>query len=392
MSTKSNKKENAAGHTPHKIMLISHSSELGGAELCFVETLKALSSTGKYELYSVFPERGSLNQLCIPYCKEIFIRYLPWWIDEGTKYPLRKKIERVTNIIASIKQAYKLLRAIRPDLIITNTSAIPEFAMATMFTKQKHCWFIHELVDKGLNCHLIYGNTLSKRIISMCSDMVFTNSNFINSHYARYVPKNRLRMLYQPVDIATLAVDKTKINESKMTLLIMGKVSAFKGQKDAVLACKELSRRGIDYQLLVVGAEPSSYLEEIVAIIDRNIQERVKLIPFTENPQSYYEQADIVLVCSQCEALGRVTIEAMKMGLPVVASNQGGNLELIQEGFNGYTYQLGNPTDLANKILQLENPIDRRKMGLNGKKWVLNHFNMDTFTKELDDTLKELLK
>jgi glycosyltransferase involved in cell wall biosynthesis len=116
------------------------------------------------------------------------------------------------------------------------------------------------------------------------------------------------------------------------------------------------------------------------------------LIPFTENPQSYYEQADIVLVCSQCEALGRVTIEAMKMGLPIVASNQGGNLELIQEGYNGYTYQLGNPTDLANKILQLGNPIDRRKMGLNGKKWVLNHFNMDTFTQELDDTLKKLLQ
>jgi len=376
----------------HKVILVSHSYELGGAELSFLETLKALSSTGKYKLYAVFPGRGTLNQLCIPYCKEIFIRYLPWWIDEGTEYPLRKKIERLKNIIASLKQAYTLIRDVRPDVIITNTSSIPEFAFAAKITKTKHVWFIHELVDHGLNCHLIYGDTLSKRIISIFSDMVFTNSKFINSHYARYVPKNRLRMLYQPVDIDPLSVKKIKANESKMTLLIMGKVSPFKGQKEAVLACKELFRRGIDFQLLIVGTEPSSYLEEIVAIIDRNIQERVKLIPFTENPQSYYEQADIVLVCSQCEALGRVTIEAMKMGLPVVASNQGGNLELIQEGYNGYTYQLGNPTDLANKILQLENPIDRRKMGLNGKKWVLNHFNMDTFTQELDDTLKKLLQ
>jgi glycosyltransferase involved in cell wall biosynthesis len=48
-------------------------------------------------------------------------------------------------------------------------------------------------------------------------------------------------------------------------------------------------------------------------------------------------------------------VEAMKCGLPVIAANSGGSLELVEDGFNGYLYQSGNAEDLAAKILCLNN-------------------------------------
>jgi glycosyltransferase involved in cell wall biosynthesis len=47
------------------------------------------------------------------------------------------------------------------------------------------------------------------------------------------------------------------------------------------------------------------------------------------------------------EGFGRVTVEAMKVGRPVVGANGGGTVELIRDGWNGLFYRLGDAVDLA---------------------------------------------
>ena len=52
--------------------------------------------------------------------------------------------------------------------------------------------------------------------------------------------------------------------------------------------------------------------------------------------------ADVILVCSQWEAFGRITVEAMLTGKAVIASANGGTTELIKDGENGLLYTYGN--------------------------------------------------
>ena len=47
---------------------------------------------------------------------------------------------------------------------------------------------------------------------------------------------------------------------------------------------------------------------------------------------------DILLMCSRCEGFGRVTVEAMQRGIPVIGLNTGGTSELVKDGFNGYLF------------------------------------------------------
>ena len=75
---------------------------------------------------------------------------------------------------------------------------------------------------------------------------------------------------------------------------------------------------------------------------------------------------DLELVCSRCEAFGRVTIEAMMSMIPVIGANTGGTKELIKQGYNGLLYEKGDFEDLANKIEELYKDRSKiREMGKN---------------------------
>lgn len=378
-----------------RILLVSHSNHLGGAELCFLELLKVLRINSDYELFVLLPAvDGKLKSLCELLCDTIYMQYLPQWIDEGNTFSFKKKINCIFNIASSVRKSLNLTKSIQPDIIITNTSVIPQYGIAAKIKKKKHIWFIHELVDEDFGCQFLYGKAFSKKIISFCSDLVITNSKFVDLRYVSYVEEEKRKMLYQPASIKPIE-DSTDLknnnNKETLTLLIIGKVIEFKGQKEAISAVNELLNRNVDVELLVLGEGGGTYSEELKTFVaDNNIADKVNFIPFTNNPVTYYQQSDIVLVCSRCEALGRITIEAMKMGLPIVASNRGGNLELIRDGFNGYLYEYGNPNDLADKVLLLNNEEVRRKMGMNGKEWAEENFNEEKFSKQFNNLLNSL--
>lgn len=375
-----------------KILLVSHSNFVGGAELCFIEILQSLDSSGENKIFAVFPSiKGSLKEMCKSYCKEVFTQYLPFWTYDGVRISFIKKLSQFISLVSSVRKAHQLIRRIDPDLIITNTSVIPQYAIASKLSRSKHIWFIHELVDEDFGQHFVFGKQFSKWMIGYLSDKVVTNSLFVNSRYISIVKDSKLVMLYQPVSLNYIQIEETIIDKPILELLIIGKVCDFKGQHEAILACNELLRRGVCFRLTIVGTASETYIDYLRGLMLDGVSDFVNFVPFTNKPEHYYQLADIVLVCSRCEALGRITIEAMKMGLPVLASDKGGNIELIRNGVTGYLYKYGNPVDLADKIMILEDSLKRKKIGRNGKEFANKQFNMNNFSKEFESLIQSIL-
>jgi glycosyltransferase involved in cell wall biosynthesis len=164
-----------------------------------------------------------------------------------------------------------------------------------------------------------------------------------------------------------------------------------KRPEDAIRALGMLAKRGVNARLELVGRERRDYGQFLRNLArEWDVLDRVVGRPFTDNPHGCVAASDVALMCSRGEGFGRVTIEAMKVGRPVVGADSGGTAELIRDGWNGLLYRVGDAADLAAKIESLWR--DRallQRMGRNAQEWSRETFNLDRYTSGLLEAFAE---
>ena len=85
--------------------------------------------------------------------------------------------------------------------------------------------------------------------------------------------------------------------------------------------------------------------------------------------------------------------EAQLMGKPVIATDVGGDKEMMKDGETGYLVREGNPEDIIEKINELlENKIKSKEMGERGIEFVKKEFNWEKVAKNFLEIIKPFLK
>ncbi len=98
--------------------------------------------------------------------------------------------------------------------------------------------------------------------------------------------------------------------------------------------------------------------------IKKNNLDNVRLIGEQKDIFKYLYQSDIYLSTSLYEGLPISILEAMSIGLPIVASNVIGNCDTIQQGVSGFLYQLNDSNTAVSYLVKLAENVDlRRKIG-----------------------------
>lgn len=153
-------------------------------------------------------------------------------------------------------------------------------------------------------------------------------------------------------------------------MTIVGQIAPWKRQEDAIEALRLLVARGLDAKLWVVG-EPK-FREENIAYAERlktmaaaaDLAGRVVFTGFRSDIKEICRAADLLVLCSDNEPFGRVLIEAMGEGIPVVGTRAGGVPEIVTEGASGLLYEVGDVRALADRIGELiAQPARRLDMG-----------------------------
>jgi glycosyltransferase involved in cell wall biosynthesis len=108
---------------------------------------------------------------------------------------------------------------------------------------------------------------------------------------------------------------------------------------------------------------------------------------------NYYHAADMYVSSSAHESFGKVVVEAMSCGLPVVATATTGSKEIIKDGETGFLVPVGDSEMLARKILYLlNNPETAKQMGQKARQMAYERFDNEKITKEIVGFWKELIK
>lgn len=356
---------------------------MGGAEFALLESVKGLKEKD-VEIQVILPARrrlaGRLEAMGVP--TSVFV-YRPWVnggvrFDQSVRHLLKER--PVWNAISDF------LRRTRTDLVVSNTLVSPAGAFASKWANIPHVWYIHELF--GVTGHGIFfdlGDPLSLFLISRLSKRIIVNSRVVEREFQKRISPDKISQLYCAVEVPTRP-QQIKSPRKSFELIKVSRLAPGKRQEDAIRALSLLVKKGIDMRLTLIGNEwPPEYgvfLRRLAA--ELGVEERMDFVAFTEDSFSHVAASDLALMCSIGESFGRVTVEAMKLGIPVVGANSAGTAELIRDGFNGLLYEPANATDLAAKIETLYH--DRallNKLGENAQAWSTQTFNLENHTSDL---------
>ncbi len=369
-----------------KIVWISHDANLAaGAELCLLEGVKGLAARG-CELRVVVPGPGRLSERLADIGVPVTVVPYRWWLHARFRLP----IKRLWRNLAAASLLARELRRTLPDVVITNTLAAPAGAFASRRAGIAHVWYIHEFGREDHGLKFDFGSALSLRFVDRLSDRILVNSRAVFDKFRHLVSEGKLRLVYYAVEIRSLP-QAAEPEPNPFELCLVGRVCAGKGQEDAVRALAVLAGKGMNVRLSLIGNENREYGNFLRRLAkEQGVEDRIRYVAFTEDPFSHVARAHAALVCSRSEAFGRVTVEAMKLGKPVVGADSAATSELIQHGVTGFLYRPGDAADLARRLSELYgNRSLMTQMGVRAREWANATFNLDNHTTSLLEVLRD---
>lgn len=171
----------------------------------------------------------------------------------------------------------------------------------------------------------------------------------------------------------------------------VGRLVAAKDYAALINAFKKLIEEGLNTELIFVGDGPErSRLESMVK--DLEIAQYVRFLGFQADVKSSLSKFDIFALSSLTEGIPIAMLEAMAMGVPVVATRVGGIPEVIEDNVDGLLVEARNPLALADALMKLiKDNSFRKRIGETSRTKVARLFSCKVICEQYEKLYSDLL-
>jgi len=158
-------------------------------------------------------------------------------------------------------------------------------------------------------------------------------------------------------------------------LVSIGRLEPQKGHRILLEALVAVRQEFPAVRLVCVGEGAlRSELESLA--LGRGLHDAVRFVGYQNNVGDWLSLGDLTVLSSFYEGLPLVAIESLAAGRPLVATAVDGTPEVVLDRKTGLTVPSGDPARLAGAICELlRDPALRQRMGLEGRRWVLENFD-----------------
>jgi glycosyltransferase involved in cell wall biosynthesis len=308
-------------------------------------------------------------------------------------------LQREINPIKDIKAffaLYKIMKAGNFDIVHTHTSKagiVGRWAAKCAGVKR----IIH--TPHG---HVFYGyfgplkTTLFiwiERITALVTDNIITLTDRGKQEHIdlKIAPAHKFVTIYSGIDVHVKASDAGKDLKKKLNIagdcIVFGcvaRLEPIKGVSYLIEAMAQVVKKNPQTHLVLVGdGKERPALEQQVNTL--GLGSHVTFTGFQKNVNAYLQIMDVFVLASLNEGMGRVFLEAMVFGKPVIGTRVGGVSEIIQDGQNGFCVESKNPEALSKVMLQLiENPALKEQMGSRGKAMAGEKFSLEKMVSDIE--------
>jgi glycosyltransferase involved in cell wall biosynthesis len=248
-------------------------------------------------------------------------------------------------------------------------------------------------------------NWFDRRLAGTVSAFIYISEAVQQCHLRAGIARSKGRVVYNAVDISSLSgtLDMPGTRRSlglasdDLVVGMVGRLERWKGQ-DVFLRAMALVKEAIPRARGVLIGDPVpydlEYRQGLLSLCDSlGLSQRVQFVPFRRDLPAVMAALDLLVLASTSpEPFGRVLIEAMAAGKPVVATDAGAVGEIVDDGAEGILVPPGDAQALAEAVVFiLTHPERAAAMGQNGRDTVRRRFDMHQHVDAVQSVYGELL-
>lgn len=347
----------------------------------FVEPVVLFPSGG--QAYELFKNRG-IKCIIEPFSDNIY-------------HPLNRRLELLRRVREyyrrlkfdnnCVKNILETLKSENIDVVHSNSSVITVGPKIAKALRCKHVWHIREYqnLDFGfepLNGWRLFINALKR------SDAIIGITYAIVEHF-------KVAKLPQSYCIWNAVRHKDEIvyikEKEKFLLFCATYICKGKGAELCVEAfgLSNLASKG--YKLLMIGQQSDTdIINRINEIsVKYDLDNSIEFLGFCDDVGSYMAKASVFIMSSDCEGMGRVTIEAMFYGCPVIGRATGGTAEIITHNETGFLFT--NVNECA-ELMVKTCTSDNTAIIKNAHDFVKKNFTVECYGEKIVNVYKTLLQ
>lgn len=316
-------------------------------------------------------------------------------IDLGCKH-IKTNVDRrgmnPLNDLKLIKQYKKIVKQVKPDIILSFT--IKPNIYGAYAAKKYKIPIILNITGLGSGFY----NNKTRFIIKNMYKFASKRASFIffeNQEIYHYFIDNKLSIEEKSkvipgagVNLEKFVPQKKSKDDNIIRFLFIGRIMKEKGIEEYLEAAKNIKNKYPNVEFQVLGPYEE---EEYKQILDNSTY--VNYLGKSEDVRKEMKEVDCIINPSYHEGMSNVLLEGAAMEKFLIASDIPGCREIVENNYNGYTFEVKNSKDLEDKIEKfIKLPKEeKQRMAKNSRRKVEKEFDRNIIIEEYLKKIKELI-
>ena len=299
-----------------------------------------------------------------------------------------KRKNTILKNVIRVRKIKKILKEEKPDIIISFLP-MPSFKILFANRKTKIPIIISDRNNPEKEYKQIVYKILMKWLYPKANGFVFQTKE--QKEFFSDKIQRKSRIIFNPIKEEFLEEQKSKVKDN--VIISVGRLIEQKNHKMLINAFSKVAKKHPEYRLRIFG---QGKLKEQLQnqINELNMQDKIFLCGISDNIKEQLEKSKIFAFPSNYEGMPNALIEAMAVGLPVIATDCpcGGPRELIQENINGILIPVNDELLMEKAINDLiEDKKFAKKIGDNAIK-IKNRLAPEIIVKQWEEYIIDILQ
>lgn len=301
-----------------------------------------------------------------------------------------------------LAQLTGVIRASKPDVVHSRNWGAIEAVVAGRLARS--CAIVHSEhgLEAGPTGRKPWRRVVFRRIAFELADRVLCVSRKLRDFHTSSTgfPVRRVTVIHNGVDSRRFCPDPAarlrmrrdlKIGENDFCIGCVGNLLPVKDHAILLRALEQMGEAAKGWRVLIAGEGPERPKLEVAARGLAQQGVRVALMGACSSVPELLNALDVYALPSLNEGISNSLLEAMATGLPVIASDAGGNPEVVEDGICGLIFRAGDASCLAECLLRLCARVPLRdQLGARARRRVREEFSIDSMVENYERLYRSL--